>query len=57
MCRHETINHRIRHFNILVNRFRHDLQLHPICFHSCVNLTQLMIENGEELYQVDTSNF
>ena len=33
-------------------RFRNSLFLHPV-FHAVVNVTQLIIENGEPLYAVD----
>ncbi len=52
MSRHETINHRIRQFFVLHGIFRHDLSLHPICFHAVINLTQLSIESGEYLYMI-----
>ena len=52
MARHETINKRIRHFKVLSERFRHHLDRHPICFHAVLNITQLMIESGEPLYQL-----
>lgn len=54
--RHETINHNIRHFGIMSQRFRHDTTLHAKCFYAVVNLTQLMIQNGEPLYQVTIFN-
>lgn len=52
MSRHETVNKRIRHFKILRDVFRHKLHTHPLVFHSVVNLTQLMIEDGEPLFSV-----
>ncbi|KAF0738930.1 hypothetical protein Ae201684_005301 [Aphanomyces euteiches] len=52
MARHETCNRRLKQFRVLGGVFRHQLYLHPICFHAVVNLTQLMIELGEELYSV-----
>lgn len=52
MSRHETVNKRIKQFGILRETFRHSLDKHPIVFHACTNLTQLMIENGEPLFSV-----
>lgn len=52
MSRHETLNKRIRQFNILKDTFRHNLDLHPIVFHAVLNITQLQIQNGEPLYSV-----
>lgn len=53
LARHETVNRRIKQFCCMNYRFRHALYLHPRFFHAVVNLTQLMIENGEPLYPVD----
>ena len=52
LARHETVNRRIKQFCCLNQRFRHVLHLHPCFFHAVLNLTQLMIENGEPLYSV-----
>ena len=52
MARHETVNRRLKQFGILSQRFRHSLQLHPICFDAIVNITQLLIESGEPLYDI-----
>lgn len=52
MSRHETVNKRIRHFNILKNKFRHNKQLHGKCFHAVVNITQLIIKNEDPLFSV-----
>lgn len=37
MRRHETVNKRIKQFNVLSHTFRHELSLHKICFHAVVN--------------------
>lgn len=50
MSRHETINKRIRQFNILKNTFRNSLVKHPLIFHAVVNVTEIIIENGEPLF-------
>lgn len=52
MSRHETVNKRLRHFNILKHTFRNSLDKHPMVFHAVVNITQLVIENGEPLFSV-----
>lgn len=52
MARHETVNKRIRQFFVLKYTFRHNLKKHPIVFHAVLNLTQLMIENGEPLFSI-----
>lgn len=38
MARHETLNHRIKQFSCLQQRFRHELYLHPLYFNALVNL-------------------
>ncbi len=53
LARHETVNRRIKQFRCMSSKFRHALDLHPRFFHAVVNLTQLMIENGEPLYSVE----
>lgn len=50
MARHETVNMRIKRFGVMQKIFRHNLLLHPKCFHAVVNIVQLSIENGEPLY-------
>ena len=53
MSRHETVNSRLKSFNVLNSSFRHKLTKHPLCFHAVVNLTQLMILNGSPLFQIN----
>ena len=52
MARHETVNRRMKEFAVLGQRFRHALHKHPMCFHACLHLTQLMIEHGHPLFIV-----
>lgn len=54
LARHETVNRRLKHFNILANRFRHRLELHSICFHAVLNLTELMLEESDPLFSIFT---
>ncbi|XP_045034955.1 uncharacterized protein LOC116930552 [Daphnia magna] len=51
--RHETVNKRVKQFYSMKNVFRHVLTLHPSFFRAIVNLTQIMIDNGEPLYEVE----
>jgi hypothetical protein len=53
LARHETVNGRIKQFCCMKDRFRHALFLHPCFFHAVINLTQLMIANGESMYAID----
>lgn len=52
MSRHETVNKRIKQFKVLSQPFRHDLTKHKICFHSVVNITQLIIKFEQPLFSV-----
>lgn len=52
MSRHETVNKRMKEFQVLKQAFRHDLAKHPMCFHAVANITQIKFENGEPLYNV-----
>ena len=53
MCRHETVNKRIKQFGVLSKPFRHDLDDHCDCFVAVCHLVQLMIRNGEPLFALD----
>lgn len=53
MARHETVNRRIKQFRVMGEKFRHSLFLHPRCFHAVINLIEIAIENGENLYSID----
>lgn len=52
LARHETVNSRLKSFNVLKYEFRHNLLFHPQCFRAVANLVQLSIENGEPLFQL-----
>lgn len=43
-ARYETINSRLKTFNVLAERFRHDSNLHDVCFHAFLQLTQINLE-------------
>ena len=51
--RQETMNLRFKQWAILSERYRHDLSEHGHVFRAIVVLTQLAIENGEPLFDVD----
>ena len=51
-ARQETVNKRFKQFGILNQRFRHDLTLHEIVFHSIAVLTQLSLLSGETLFDI-----
>lgn len=52
MSRHETVNKRIRQFNILKHRYRHNLRKHPKVFRAIVNITQIVITIEEPLFDI-----
>jgi hypothetical protein len=52
MSRHETVNGRIKNFNVLSHVFRHDKNKHSLCFHAVVNIVQISIDYGERLYRL-----
>ena len=49
LARHETLNGRLKQFDILSNRFRNSLKKHPPVFHAVV---QVSIMNGEKLFDI-----
>lgn len=52
LARHETVNARLKQFEILNTTFRHPLKKHPKVFHAVVNIVQTSIENGEILFEI-----
>ena len=42
-ARHETVNSRLKSFNVLSHRYRHNLSKHPLCFHAVANLVQVQL--------------
>jgi hypothetical protein len=54
--RHETVNKRFKQFKCIQSRFRHNVKHHGDCFYAVAVLTQLMIENGHPLFQVEYSD-
>jgi hypothetical protein len=52
MARHETVNRRMKQFNVLGQVFRHPLHKHARCFRAVLNITQISIRNGEALYDL-----
>jgi hypothetical protein len=51
--RHETINNRFKQWGILKQVYRGDVAKHGTSFRVCAIITQLAIQNGEKLFQVD----
>jgi len=55
--RHETVNKRMKQFQCLrANPFRHSIDKHSKCVRAVAVLTQLAIEEGEPLFEVDCSD-
>lgn len=52
-ARHETANRRFKQWNILSRVFRHDLEKHQSVFEAVAVITQLSIENGGPLFDVE----
>ncbi len=51
--RHETCNKRIKIFSCMSHRFRHDARLHQDFFNAVLVLTQLNIQNGDKLFEIE----
>ncbi len=49
-ARHETLNGRLK---ILSQVFRHNIMMHGDVFRACAVVTQLTVENGEPLFEVE----
>lgn len=52
LARHETVNKRLKQFNVLKQQFRHPLHKHKDCFYACAVTTQVMFSRGEKPYKV-----
>jgi len=53
-ARHETVNSRLKFFNVLgAQYFRHSISFHSSCFRAVAVITQLGFENGAPPFQVD----
>ena len=52
-ARHETLNGRLKNWGILSQFFRHYIMTHGDVFRACAVVTQLTVENGEPLFEVE----
>jgi DDE superfamily endonuclease len=52
-ARHETVNKRFKQFNILNDEYRHDLEMHGDVFRAVAVITELSLQLGEPLYEVE----
>jgi hypothetical protein len=50
---HETLNRRLKTWGIVSQVFRHHITMHGDVFQTCAVVTQLTIENGEPLFEVE----
>jgi hypothetical protein len=52
-ARHEILNGWLRNLGILSQVYRHGIMRHGNVFWACAAVTQLTIENGEPLFEVE----
>ena len=52
-ARQETVNKRMKQFAALSGIFRHDMTKHSIVFNAVALVTQIAIENGEPLFEIE----
>ena len=50
---HETVNKRFKQWGCLQNKFRHDILKHAEVFRAVAVITQIAIETGEPLFEVN----
>ena len=50
-AKHEAFNKRLRQFSVLKGRFRHSIRRHGDCVFAVANLTYLLIEQGEAIFE------
>ncbi len=51
--RHETLTGRLKTWGILSQVFHHHITMHGDVFRACAVVSQLTIENGEPLFEVE----
>jgi len=52
-ARQETLNGRLKNWGILSQVFRHHIMMHGDVFWACAVVTQLTIQDGEPLFEVE----
>jgi hypothetical protein len=52
-ARHETINRRLKNYDILKQQYRHSVELHCAVLHAVAVVVQMGFELGEDLWQVE----
>jgi hypothetical protein len=52
-ARHETLNGRLKNWGILSQVFHHHIMTYGDVFRACAVVTQLTVENGEPLFEVE----
>ena len=55
-AQHEAVNGRLKNWNSLGHRFRHNLQKHHIVFRSILVLEQIKLNHGKKMFTVDGYN-
>ena len=54
LARHENVNQRIKSFDCMAGKFRHDLLLYNIYFLAVIKIVQIAIECGDALPKVSS---
>lgn len=52
LSRHETLNGRLKFFNILNIPFRHNIEKHSACFFAVASITQVILTYESPLFQI-----
>lgn len=52
MARHESVNERLKNYNVIRHIFIHDLSLHVNFFHAVAQLNAIMIDTSDPLFSV-----
>ena len=54
-ARHENINRRLKEFNVLKQKFRHNLTKHGVVFRAVANITNLKLKTESPIHQLHFS--
>lgn len=56
-ARHETFTRRLKVWNILGHRFRHNLRLHGVAFNAVAVIEQIKMEHGHPMFPVEWEDY
>ena len=58
VCRacHENVNAKLKIFEVLSKKYRHNLKQHPTCFHAVANIVQAQLLIEDSLFTINNNH-